>query len=147
MADCGPIYDCLVWKNEEDIWSCCIDTSECGDLESCDVVTNYRDSHKYSTFTHLDMLNYTVRIMPDENILQIVTDSGSHGTHVAGIAASYYKDQPELNGIAPGAQILSIKIGDSRLSGMETSFAFVNAVSVPLDFHRVLSDTLILLLH
>lgn len=128
INDTGPVYDCLVWKNEDDVWYCCIDTSECGDMEKCEVLANYKDCHRYGTFTHLDMLNYTVRITPDDNLLQIVTDSGSHGTHVAAIASAFHKDSPELNGVAPGAQILSIKIGDSRLSGMETGYAFVNAV-------------------
>ena len=91
-------------------------------------MVNFKDSHEYGTFTHVDMLNYTVRIMPEDNILQIVTDSGSHGTHVASICAGFYEDNSEINGVAPGAQIISIKIGDTRLSGMETSYAIVNAV-------------------
>ena len=122
-------------------------------------MTNFKDSHQYGTFTHVDMLNYGIRILPEENLLQIVTDSGkkysvikksilliildsvgSHGTHVASICSGYYEDNLDLNGVAPGAQILSIKIGDSRINGMETSYAFVNAVmKINLKYYYIMS--------
>ena len=132
----------------------CVDTSESSELDKCKVLTYYKDSHEYTTLIYADMLNYSVRISMNTNtngakessdettpaatssnnkVLQIVTDSSSHGTHVASIAAGFFGDQSELNGIAPGAQIISIKIGDNRLNGMETAFAMVNAVRSQLN--------------
>ena len=112
--DPGPIFDCVVFHDGA-VWRAAIDTDEDGDLNDEKLLANFRLERQYATFGEIDLLNFGVNIYDEGNLLSIVADAGAHGTHVAGIVAANFPDQPELNGVAPGAQIVSVKIGDTRL--------------------------------
>ena len=119
FEDPGPVYDCVTF-HDGSRWRAVIDTDEDGDLTDEKVLTNFRQERQYATFGNEMLVNFSVNIYDEGKLLSIVTNSSSHGTHVAGIVAAHNSRLPERNGIAPGAQIVSVKIGDTRLDSMET---------------------------
>ncbi|PIA53523.1 hypothetical protein AQUCO_00900248v1 [Aquilegia coerulea] len=131
--DKGPVIDAVVW-NDGDVWRAALDTqsleddSDLGKLADFVPLTNYRIERKYGIFSQLDACSFVTNVYDNGNVLSIVTDSSPHGTHVAGIASAFHPEEPLLNGIAPGAQLISCKIGDSRLGSMETGTGLTRAL-------------------
>ncbi|XP_027363708.1 tripeptidyl-peptidase 2-like isoform X2 [Abrus precatorius] len=131
--DKGPAIDAVVWYDGE-VWRVALDTQsleddpDCGKLANFVPLTNYRTEGKYGVFSKLDACTYVVNVYNDGNVLSMVTDSSPHGTHVAAIATAFHPEEPLLNGVAPGAQVISCKIGDSRLGSMETGAGLTRAL-------------------
>ena len=114
--DPGPVYDCVVWSDGKH-FHVVVDTDEDGDLNDETVLRPFGIAGEYAGFSDEEASHFSVQVYEDGNLLSIVTVSGSHGSHVAAIAAAHFPDAPHRNGIAPGAQILSVKIGDIRYGG------------------------------
>lgn len=67
--------------------------------------------------------------------LSLVLDTAGHGTHVAGIAAGHAIGGVEgFDGIAPGAQIIALKIADDARGGISTTGAMVEAMDYAARF-------------
>ena len=118
--DPGPLFDCVVFHDGKQ-WLATVDTDEDGRLDDEKTMTNFRTKREFASFGASIMLNFAVNIYESGKLLSIVSDCGVHGTHVAGIVAAHFKDNPEMNGLAPGAQIVSVKIGDHRLGSSSTN--------------------------
>ncbi len=67
--------------------------------------------------------------------LDLVFDLGAHGSHVAGIAAAHnLYDVTGFDGVAPGAQLLGLKIAKSALGSVSTTGAMMAAVDYAVRF-------------
>jgi len=88
-TDPGPVFDCLVYHDGER-WIGAVDTTATGDFRRAKFMTNFRAGREWGTISgvagtreHSVLLNYCLNVYEDGARLSIVTDCGSHGTHVS----------------------------------------------------------------
>ncbi|UCE62209.1 MAG: S8 family serine peptidase [Phycisphaerales bacterium] len=80
---------------------------------------------------------FAINIFLRQAKIVLYYDDGAHGTHVAGIAAGYrINDQDGFNGIAPGAKVIGIKIGQNAIGGVSTTEAFKKSFEYVARFAR-----------
>lgn len=70
-----------------------MDTSLCGNLQSCKLLTNYKDEFQYATFSRNSMLNFSVNIYENGNLLSLVANTGFKQSHskVKVITLTFYR--------------------------------------------------------
>ncbi len=67
--------------------------------------------------------------------LDLFFDTGGHGTHVSGIAAGHdLYGVPGFDGVAPGAQLLGLKIANSANGGITTTGSMLRAMDYAITF-------------
>jgi subtilisin family serine protease len=76
--------------------------------------------------------------------LDLVFDTGAHGTHVAGIAAGHamYGVQG-FDGVAPGAELLGIKFANNARGGITVTGSMVRALDYAIRFARARQQPLV----
>lgn len=122
LTDPGPVCDCVTYKADGELYAI-VDTDADGDLTDERALRSFRIAQEFAAFRFEEAVNFGVNIYNNGRLLSIVVDSGAHGTHVASITAGCFPRTPSENGVAPGAQLISVKIGDPRVGGMETGQA------------------------
>lgn len=106
---------------------CLVDTDGDRDFSDEKSLKNYHiDYHRFNFARErrekqIEPITCALNIFVKERRVSIHFDSGGHGTHVAGIAAGNdILGQVGFDGVAPGASVISLKIGHSSLSGGAT---------------------------
>uniref|UniRef100_A0A914Z0W0 Peptidase S8/S53 domain-containing protein n=1 Tax=Panagrolaimus superbus TaxID=310955 RepID=A0A914Z0W0_9BILA len=98
-------FDFIVW-NDGKKWQACLIPSFLKHVENAKVLTNFHDEHQFCYL--LDDISCGIRIEEGGNFLKLLICCHDHGTLVAQVVAAHFPNEPEKDGLAPGAQIISI---------------------------------------
>jgi len=123
----------------ESFWVVYLDLNGNGDISDDKVLRNYKDNQDAFSFEYpgdLPPLTMGLNVLPEEMIVSFHFDDGSHGTHVAGIAGGNQIGGIDFNGVAPGANMMSMKLGNNLYSGgctvtesMKKAYLYADKVS------------------
>jgi len=147
-------FGVLVFQDAVGHWVAYVDSDGNGDLSNEHPVTNYNEHFDTFFFHSSDTLvssgkrlTGAININPPRRhsergedslgSVSIYFDDGSHGTHVAGIAAGHNIDnQSGFNGVAPGAQIIAVKFADNSAGGVTVSGSMQRAFQYAADMAK-----------
>lgn len=110
-------------KDGEKYWVAYFDTDADGDLSDEKPLRDYKINHESFVIPNesgLPNFLFGLNIFPDEKRISLHFDDGAHGTHCAGIAAGNKIGDNEFHGVAPGAYVMSLKLGNNNFSGGAT---------------------------
>ncbi len=141
----GDIQDVFVMvvfetnEGSESFWVVYLDLNGNGDISDDKALRNYREKQDAFSFEYpgdLPPLTMGLNVLSEEKIVSFHFDDGSHGTHVAGIAGGNQIGGIDFNGIAPGANMMSMKLGNNLYSGgcsvtesMKKAYLYADKVS------------------
>jgi tripeptidyl-peptidase-2 len=140
----------LVVTRATDGWVVLADTDGDGSLAGERAVHDYlvsRESFGWARKGQPPRLNLAANFAPDqgEPRLALVFDISSHGTHVAGIAGGRdLYGVTGFNGVAPGAQLLGLKIANSAQGSVTTTGSMIRGIDYAIRFATARRSPLVL---
>jgi len=106
---------------------CFVDTDADRDFSEEKPLKNYKLAYDTFTFARrkkekqIEPVTLSLNVFIKKKKVVLHFDDGGHGTHVAGIAAGHdIQGQKGFDGVAPGAKVISLKIGNNKLAGGAT---------------------------
>ncbi|MBN2561109.1 MAG: S8 family serine peptidase [Phycisphaerae bacterium] len=117
---------CVISRDDgtDDDAVCYVDTDADRDFTDERPLKNYKLNHDAFTFAREKkekeavLLSCALNVFVRQRKVVLHFDDGGHGTHVAGIATGHrIMNQDGFDGVAPGAKVISLKIGENSLAG------------------------------
>jgi tripeptidyl-peptidase-2 len=122
------VFGLVVFKGPDGKWVAYLDSNGDGNLADEKPTGDFSETYQAFQLRGRDLhaqanlMTFALNLWPEDKKAALYMADGAHGTHVAGICAGYEIDgQAGFNGVAPGAQILALKIGNNTLSGGSTT--------------------------
>ncbi len=117
------VYYFVTYKTAEGYWVVYFDLNGNGDLSDEKPIRTYKENFDSFTIKRekgLPPFTMALNIFPDEKKVVFFFDDGGHGTHCAGIATGFNIGEVGLNGVAPGANVIGLKLGNNNYPGGAT---------------------------
>jgi len=122
----------VVVVRASDGWVAFIDTNRDGSFEDEMPLHDYRQGREMialGTKPLTIVANFSQVVSDSTPVLDLFFDTSGHGTHVAGIAAGYNLfDVAGFSGVAPGAQIIGLKIANNARGGVTVHASMMRAI-------------------
>ena len=136
MLNCLPVVtavvDFVAW-HDGSVFRAVVSTKT--DLSELKPMTDFAKEHQWAYLDAEAAVSFSLNFYENGKVLTMYTP-GTHGTHCGAIAAAHMPSDPKLNGVAPGARLLNIRIGSLLLGGCETHASVERLVRVCIE-HEV----------
>src|SRR5216117_2451602 len=128
----------VVAVKASDGWVAFLDTNLDGSFEDEMTLHDYRQGREMialGTKPLTIVANFSETAADSTPVLDLFFDTSGQGTHVAGIAAGYNLfDVAGFNGVAPGAQIIGLKIANNARGGVTVHASMMRAIDYAARF-------------